>query len=231
MEAQEIENLVRRAQEGDVRAFEALVAAHLPLVRRFARAFARNDDEAGDLAQEALVKVYRSIRSYGFQSAFSTWLYAIVRNVFLDGARSRMGKERAAEQPLERRHIEGRSGSYGDGPGDAAGDADAMRADFRLEREESRRRVWAALATVPPEFRSTLVLYDIEGLSYDEVAAIERVPLGTVKSRLSRGREHLRRALVLAEGADRVERPQAAKPEAGNPSPGPLVTPKRTETA
>ena len=221
MDAQEIEGLIRRAQQGEVRAFETLVGAHLPLVRRFARAFARNDDEAGDLAQEALVKVYRSIRSYGFQSAFSTWLYAIVRNVFLDGARSRVGKERAAEQPLERRHVEGRPSMVGDG----TGDPDAMRADLQLEREEERRRVWDALASVPPEFRSTLVLYDIEGLSYDEVAAIERVPLGTVKSRLSRGREHLRRALApgktLTSSEDGV----------GNPSPAPLVTPKRTETA
>jgi RNA polymerase sigma-70 factor (ECF subfamily) len=221
MDAQQIEDLVRRAQQGEVRAFEALVGAHLPLVRRFARAFARNDDEAADLAQEALVKVYRSIRSYGFQSAFSTWLYAIVRNVFLDGARSRVGKERAAEQPLERRHIEGRP--LLDGAG--AGDPDAMRADHRLEREQERRRVWDALATVPHEFRSTLVLYDIEGLSYDEVAAIERVPLGTVKSRLSRGREHLRRALAAEK------RPTSAEAEAGNPSTAPLVTPKRTETA
>jgi RNA polymerase sigma-70 factor (ECF subfamily) len=223
MDAQETEALIRRAQQGEVRAFELLVAAHLPLVRRFARAFARNDDEAGDLAQEALVKVYRSIRSYGFQSAFSTWLYAIVRNVFLDGARSRVGKERAAEQPLERRHMEGRPTT----DGDVIGDADAMRADLRLEREQERKRVWDALVAVPPEFRTTLVLYDIEGLSYDEVAAIERVPLGTVKSRLSRGREHLRRALSTADSSAK-----AADSEAGNPSPGPLVTPpKRTETA
>jgi len=227
MDTDEIEELIRRAQGGEVRAFETLVSAHLPLVRRFARAFARNDDEASDLAQEALVKVYRSIRSYGFQSAFSTWLYAIVRNVFLDGARSRLGKERAAEQPLERRHVEGRPALDGDG------DADAMRADHRLEREEERRRVWEALAAVPTEFRATLVLYDIEGLSYDEVAAIEHVPLGTVKSRLSRGRDHLRRALATTDHPrdPAVERPPAPEPEDGNPPPGTLVTPKRTETA
>jgi RNA polymerase sigma-70 factor, ECF subfamily len=212
----EMERLVRRAQEGDVRAFEALASAHLSLVRRFARAFARSEDDAGDLAQEALVKVYRSIRSYRFQSAFSTWLYAIVRNVFLDGARSRVGKERASEQPLENRHVEGQPN------GDD--EADALRADRRLEREQERQRVWAALATVPPEFRATLVLFDIEGLSYDEVAAIERVPLGTVKSRLSRGREHLKRALSAGEQEE-------AETSAGNPSLDTLVTPKRTETA
>jgi RNA polymerase sigma-70 factor (ECF subfamily) len=217
MEAEEVEELVRRAQAGDVRAFETLVAAHLPLVRRFARAFSRNDDEASDLAQEALVKVYRSIRSYRFQSAFSTWLYAIVRNVFLDGARSRIGKERAAEQALEPRHIEGQPVTDVD--------VDALRADHRLEREEERRRVWAALEVVPPEFRATLVLFDIEGLSYDEVAAIERVPLGTVKSRLSRGRNHLRRVLE-SQGLGIV-----TKEEAGNPSPVTLVRSKRTETA
>jgi RNA polymerase sigma-70 factor (ECF subfamily) len=216
MDAEEVERLVRRAQEGEVRAFETLVAAHLAQIRRFARAFAHNDDEAADLAQDALVKVYRSIRSYRFQSAFSTWLYAIVRNVFLDAARSRAAKERAAEQPLEPRHLDG-------GP---SGDGDALQPDRRLEREQERRRIWEALARVPPEFRATLVLFDIEGLCYDEVAAIERVPLGTVKSRLSRGREHLRRLLD-------ARRPEAAatEPASGNPGGKPFVPSKRTEPA
>jgi RNA polymerase sigma-70 factor (ECF subfamily) len=213
MDGDEIERLVRRAQAGDVSAFEALVSSHLGQVRRFARAFARNEDEAADLAQEALLKVYRAIRSYRFKSSFSTWLYAIVRNVFLDAARGRAAKERALEQPLDRRHLDG-------GPN---GDPSALRPDERFLREEERRRIWTALARVPVEFRTTVVLFDVEGLSYDEVAAVERVPLGTVKSRLSRGREHLRRALSAAPEVE---------PEAGNRAADIFVTPtKRTEPA
>jgi RNA polymerase sigma-70 factor (ECF subfamily) len=80
---EELDALVARAQEGDVRAFEALVAAHLPQVRRFARAFASEGADADDLAQEALLRVYRNLRSFRYQAAFSSWLYALVRNTFL----------------------------------------------------------------------------------------------------------------------------------------------------
>lgn len=187
LDGDEIARLVRRAQEGDVRAFEELVSAHIPQVRRFAQAFAHDEGDAADLAQDALIKVYRSIGSYRFQSAFSTWLYAIIRNVFLDGARSRAGKERAMELPFDIRHIDSARPSTAD---------DMARADAQIEREQERQRVWSALNEVQAEFRATLVLFDIEGLTYEEVAAIEGVPLGTVKSRLSRGRDQLRRLLT-----------------------------------
>ncbi len=212
----DLEELVRRAQDGDVPAFERLIASHVALVRRFARAFARTHEAAADLAQDALVKVYRSLGSYRFQSSFSTWLYAIVRNVYLDDARSRAGKDRAAERPLVASLVDS----------DPTFDPDALRADRRLEREETRRLVWTALAAVPAEFRTTLVLYDIEGLTYEEVAAIEGTPLGTVKSRLSRGREHLRR---LLSGED--PRGRAENAASGNPEEAGLVRRKRTEPA
>jgi RNA polymerase sigma-70 factor (ECF subfamily) len=216
MDSEELEELVRRSQQGDVAAFEILIAAHVALVRRFARAFAHTHELASDLAQDALVKVYRSIGSYRFQSSFSTWLYAIVRNVYLDDTRSRAGKERAAERPL---------GAGADA--DPTADPDAVRADRRLEREETRRQVWAAIAQVPTEFRTTLVLYDIEGLTYEEVAVVEGAPLGTIKSRLSRGREHLRR--VLSGEDPRARRENTPAEELGNPDGARLVRRKQTE--
>jgi RNA polymerase sigma-70 factor (ECF subfamily) len=217
MSSELVEELVRRAQQGDVPAFERLIEAHIPLVRRFARAFTRGHEAAGDLAQDALIKVYRSIGGYRFQSSFSTWLYAIVRNVYLDDARSRAGRDRAAERPLEPGRVDA----------DPTVDPDALRADHRLEREELRRRVWTALSAVPEDFRSTLVLFDIEGLTYEEIAVIENAPLGTVKSRLSRGREHLRRLLA---GEDPDGRP-ADPEEPGNRDSVRLVRRKRTEPA
>jgi RNA polymerase sigma-70 factor (ECF subfamily) len=217
MNSELVEELVRRAQQGDVPAFERLIEAHIPLVRRFARAFTRSQEAAGDLAQDALIKVYRSIGGYRFQSSFSTWLYAIVRNVYLDDARSRAGRERAAERPLEPGRVDA----------DPTVDPDALRADRRLEREELRRHVWTALASVPEDFRATLVLFDIEGLTYEEIAAIENAPLGTVKSRLSRGREHLRR---LLEGQDPAARP-AHSEEPGNSGDVRFVRRKRAEPA
>lgn len=178
----DLDALVSRAQAGDVRAFETLVAVHLPQVRRFARAFAAAEADADDLAQEALLKVFRALRTFRYQSSFSTWLFTVVRTTFLDQAKSR--SRRAGDRPL--------------GPEEEEAPSPAPPADERLAQEEERRRVWAALRQVPVEFRTAVVLFDIEGHAYDEVAAIEGVPVGTVRSRLSRGREHLRRALLEA---------------------------------
>jgi RNA polymerase sigma-70 factor (ECF subfamily) len=174
---------VHLAQSGDARAFERLIAAHVEKIRRFARAFARSDADADDLAQEALIKVYRSIRSYRLEAAFSTWLYAVVRNAYLDAQKSRAGRARASERPLP--------------PGEREGQPDEapLAPDELLARAQERQRLWEAIGRVSEEFRTALVLFDVEGLSYEEIAAIERIPLGTVKSRLKRGRDQLRRQL------------------------------------
>ena len=187
-ENEELRSLIAEAQDGSVRAFELLVSSHLPQVRRFARAFAQSDSDAEDLAQEALVKVYKSLRSYRFQSAFKTWLYAVVRNVFLDAARSRAGQERAQEDPLPTDHA--RLPSTAEPP------------DEGLARAQERQRIWKALRELPAEFRTAVVLFDVEGHTYDEVAAIEGVPIGTVKSRLSRGRTLLRSLLAGERAPD-----------------------------
>jgi RNA polymerase sigma-70 factor, ECF subfamily len=182
--------LVARAQDGDVRAFELLLAEHLPTVRRFARAFAGSEADADDLAQDALLRVYRNLRLFRWQSAFSTWLYAVVRNAFLDAGKGRSGRRKALEEPLGREHEEHSGGT---------------RPDEAALGEEERRRVWDALRKIPAEFRTAIVLFDIEGRTYDEVAAVEGVAVGTVKSRLHRGRAALRGLLGEAGEADAAE--------------------------
>lgn len=178
----ELRALITEAQDGSVRAFELLIASHMPAVRRFARAFVASDADVDDLTQEALVKVYKSLRSFRFQSAFKTWLYSVVRNVFFDATRSRAGRERTLEEPLEVEH--------------ARAPSDAVPADEGIARAEEKERLWRALRALPAEFRTAVVLFDVEGHSYEEVAAIEGVPVGTVKSRLSRGRAQLRALLA-----------------------------------
>lgn len=180
-ETSDLDALIARAQAGELRAFELLVSDRLAQVRRFARAFAATEADADDLAQDALVKVYKSLKLFRYQAAFSTWLFTVVRNSFLDSLRSRAGRERSREEPLGPAHGE----TATDEPG----------AERRLEAEQERERLWAALRRVPPDFRSALVLFDLEGRSYDEVAAIEGVPVGTVKSRLNRGRAFLKKVL------------------------------------
>jgi RNA polymerase sigma-70 factor (ECF subfamily) len=201
-ENDELRALIAEAQDGNVRAFELLVSSHLAQVRRFARAFARSDAEADDLAQEALVKVYKNLRSFRFQSAFKTWLYAVVHHTFLDTTRSRAGRERSLEESLPEDHAQAPSS--------------AEPADEGIARAEERQKLWRALRELPPEFRTVVVLFDVEGHTYEEVAAIEGVPIGTVKSRLSRGRALLRTLLA----GEHASAPLDAGGAAGTSDPG-----------
>jgi RNA polymerase sigma-70 factor (ECF subfamily) len=184
----DVPSLVTRAAEGDVAAFEQLIGAYQPKVFSFALAFAQSRDEARDLAQEALIKVYRSIGSFRFQSSFSTWLYSIVKNVFLDAYKSRASRERALETPIEdeEHHL-----------------SEAAYAEERLLKQDERRALHRALRCVPETYRTVVVMFDVQGLSYDEIARVLRVPVGTVKSRLKRGRDALRGEIFRSMEKDR----------------------------
>jgi RNA polymerase sigma-70 factor (ECF subfamily) len=178
MPPHELAGLVERAREGDVAAFERLIAAYQGKVYTFAFAFTGQPDLAQDLAQDALVKVYRSLGSFRFQSAFTTWLYSIVKNTYLDAIKSRAGRERALEEPLSEREI--------------AGLRELGTAEERLLQKESRRALFTALRRVPLAFRTVVMMADVQGLSYEEIAATLSLPIGTVKSRLKRGRDALK---------------------------------------
>jgi RNA polymerase sigma-70 factor (ECF subfamily) len=179
--AHEVAGLVERARGGDLGAFERLIAEHQAKVFTFALAFASDRDQAADLAQEALVKVYRSLGTFRFQSAFSTWLYSIVKNVYLDWRKSRARREREREQPLDRAAL-----AHAD---------EQLSVEDRLVRDEARDHLLQALSKVPPHFRVVVVMADVQGFGYDEIAQALDVPVGTVKSRLARGRDALRAVL------------------------------------
>jgi len=199
----DLDALVSRAQQGDARAFEELVSSHLGEVRRFARAFVASESDADDLAQEALIKVYRNLRGFRYQAAFTTWLHAVVRNAMVDFARSRAGRARTRELSLDETRLDHPS------PEPAA--------DDQLAAEEERRRLWRALRQVALEFRTAVVLFDVEGRTYDEIAVIEGVAVGTVKSRLSRGRAQLRRFLEEDIAAEPSPTPRPSTFAAGEP--------------
>lgn len=192
-EAELLRDLVDRAQQGDVAAFERLIAAHQQKVYGFALAFARDEDQAKDLAQEALVKAYRAIGSFRFQASFVTWLYAIVRNLFRDQLRGRAASEEAQARPLNAVDLQVASG-------EAA-------AEEQLIAEESRQAVLAALRAVPDPYREALVLADVQGQGYNEIASTLRVAVGTVKSRVNRGREALRAILFVGQQKQKEKLP------------------------
>jgi RNA polymerase sigma-70 factor (ECF subfamily) len=177
--------LALAAAAGDRAALEQLLDAHVDRVHAVCRRIVVHPEDALDATQEALLAIARGIRRFDGRSAFSTWAYRVATNAALDELRRRRRRPLPAIDELP------------DQP--TAGDED--RVDARLD-------VDAALERVPEEFRVAVVLRDLADLDYAEIAAVLGVPVGTVKSRVARGRGALRSEL---------ERLDAASPAAGNP--------------
>ena len=159
--------------------FDVLISMYSE--RAFAVAFGvmGNKHDASDMVQEAFIKVFKNISKFNFQSAFNTWLHRIVKNSCIDELRKRKkGSTISIDATM----------NSGDGeyvmqiPDDSPGIQEI------LEREESQKFMWDALAELKENHRIVLVLTDIKGYDYTEVADIVGVPVGTIKSRISRGR-------------------------------------------
>jgi RNA polymerase sigma-70 factor (ECF subfamily) len=168
--------------------WDEVVSEHSARVYRLAYRLTGNPHDAEDLTQEVFVRVFRSLDSYT-PGTFEGWLHRITTNLFLDQAR-RKAKIRfdALADDAETR-IPGRV---------SAPDTEYL--DTRFDDD-----VEAALAALPPDFRAAVVLCDVEGLSYEEIADVLDLKLGTVRSRIHRGRSLLRKALAhRAPGTGRV---------------------------
>ncbi len=175
--------LVSRWQAGDASAFEALVRRHERPVFRLALRMLGNRQEAEDVTQEALLSLHRHGHSFRRESRFSTFVYRVAANAALNRRRT-LGRSRARERLLAERQIGGIDlPSSPRDPGDAAAGAQAQ------------ARVQEALQELPPDLRLAVVLFDIEGLPYGEIARVLEVPEGTVKSRIHRARNALRERL------------------------------------
>jgi RNA polymerase sigma-70 factor, ECF subfamily len=178
--------LIERCRAGDIAAFEPLVEKYRQRVWRLAYNVLRDREEAWDVAQEAFVRAWQALPNFRGQSAFYTWLFRIVMNVASDRARARaargraFGTERIPEEDWDRVLV--------DQPDDARPDAAAAGA-------EQRARIEKALATLSADHRRIVVLSDIEGLSYREIADVLEIPMGTVMSRLHNARKRLKGAL------------------------------------
>lgn len=176
--------LVERVRGGDVAAFEPLVEKYRQRVFRLAYNVLRSQEDAWDVAQEAFIKAYQALPSFRGQSAFYTWLFRIAMNVAHDKARQRgaagraFGTERVTEEEWERTMPD---------PGEEPDDAAA--------RAEERSRITRALDALPEHHRAIIMLSDLEGLTYREIADVLKIPMGTVMSRLHNARKRLRAVL------------------------------------
>ncbi len=183
-------DLVTAASRGDVEAFAKLVRENSSLVYRVALRILGSDD-AQDASQEVWVRVWRNIRNFKGESAFSTWLYRITVNTCLS---ARQKESRRDERELSDEV------SYLAEP--AGGDADPEAAALNAERREE---IEAALKRVRAEHRAALVLRHMEGLSYAEIAEVLDIPDGTAKGWVSRGRAAMLVALTEENGRHKPE--------------------------
>lgn len=177
--AEDVE-LLRRYLDGDVGAFNDLMQAHQDRVFGICLRMLRDRDAALDAAQETFLTVFRKADRYKAEAAFSTWLYRVTVNTCYDLIRRR--KRRAADTLPE-----------------SLDPADAKAAD-PFDSVEVRPDIEAALKSLQPEFRGAVVLVDLEGMALDTAADILGVPVGTVKSRVFRGRRLLAEQLGNLRG-------------------------------
>jgi RNA polymerase sigma-70 factor (ECF subfamily) len=181
--------IIRRVQHGDTEAFSVLVAAYEKNVFNVALQMTGNREDAQDMAQEAFLKAYNSLPSFRGDSKFSSWLYRIVSNVCLDFKRR---QSRHPSSSLTVEDDEGESLQL-----DIADESQSPEA--LLERKLTREAVRRGLASLPDEQRQILLLREIQGLSYDEIAEAMDLEPGTVKSRIFRARKKLC-AFLLQDG-------------------------------
>jgi len=194
------EALVAELCSGSERAFAELIAQyHQPLYSLIARSL-QDPADASDITQEVFIKVFRNIRSFHGDSSLRTWLYRIALHEASNQRRwwSRHKRQEIAMEAPYWSHSCEEGESDAPSLGATLADAGCSPFDFAAQ-EEVRERVEAALRQVPEAFRTVVVLREIEGFTYEEIAEILRVNLGTVKSRLTRGRAVLRTLLAPAK--------------------------------
>jgi RNA polymerase sigma-70 factor, ECF subfamily len=173
--------LIRKCRGGDSRFYEPLVRAYEPQGLRLATGMMGNKEDAQDALQEAFVKAFQSLDRFDVGRAFGPWFFQILRNQCRDMLRSR--KARFKTEVLD------------DGLLEFQADEGPMSTGRRRDRAEARRLLWRALERVPEDQREVLVLKELQGLRYQEIATVLDVPEGTVASRLFHARKALHDAL------------------------------------
>lgn len=175
------ELLLRRACKGDVQAFEELMQSHESRIYAIALRMMGNREDAQDCAQEAMVRIYRAMGSFKGQSALATWIYRITMNTCLDELRRRKARKVTSLDSLV---------DNGWSPTDTGDTSEEY--GLRVEKQNALNR---AIQSLPDDMRAAIILRDVKGYSYDEIASILGANVGTIKSRISRGREKLREIL------------------------------------
>lgn len=192
MSALSDELLVKKAQDGDRNSLSELITRYERKTYNLAYRLMGNHADASDAAQEALVRVCMRLQNFRGDSAFSTWLFRVVTNTCLDELRRRSRLRHASLDdllPVDEGVVSRQAPDEGESPVEYA------------ERHEVQAAVQRAINRLPDEYRVVVIMRDLKGLSYQEIAAMLDTTLGTIKSRLHRARQALRAIIASTEGA------------------------------
>lgn len=189
-DAQAVVLLVRRCVAGDAVAWEDIVRLYTRRIYNICYRFAGSPTDAEDLTQDVFIRLYRTLSSFdGERASFNTWITTVTRNLLVDHFR-KTRNDRITDSidaaPGEDEDIQPLSERLADsGPAP----------DTQIERRETREQIQAALLKLSPELREAVILRDLQDMDYKEIAQALKVPEGTVKSRINRGRAELARLL------------------------------------
>lgn len=181
-------DLLQECKKGNRDAFNILVQTYQNKVFNMAYSMLSNYDDANDAAQEVFLKVYRNINKFEGKSSLSTWVYRICVNVCND-----MLRKRTRSVPVISLFSAGKNDTDEEKPLEIKDDTPTP--EEKMEMTETQLEVRRALDELSNEFKTVITLYDLEGLSYDEISEVLKCPVGTIKSRLNRARKALKKNL------------------------------------
>lgn len=190
------DKLIEKSINGDMKSFELLIDRYMQYAYNIAYRMMGNEEDAKDMSQEAMIKAYRNIKKFERKSQFSTWLYRIVMNTCKDELRKRK------EETLSMDELIGEGITRLDSLQD-----DTSNPVIAYEELEVREEIHQAIGALKEEYKAVVILKDMMGYSYEEIGQILQIPIGTVRSRLSRSRLQLRSALqdLLGQGKGGVQ--------------------------
>lgn len=177
--------LIEKCKNGDLKAFETLIESHQKKVFNLCYRFFPNYDDASELAQEVFLKVYKSIALFKCDSSFFTWIYKIATTTCIDELRKRRGKNTVSIDEIQ------------DDNGQRIEIADNSSNPHELyEKNQFKYEIQNAINKLSEEYKTVIILRDIQGFSYEEISEIVGIPLGTVKSRIKRARDCVKEDLL-----------------------------------